>query len=291
MEFFGCGTSTDGGPSTTAAVDISSSSTPGDQGTTTQGIVMENIVCSYTGHCVIGSANGGNGVTDSRFSNFECAGTHDRCFFFVSISETQFDNLRFEDNNPGMEFGTVLDVTISNVLCHLLATNYCLIFDGANAAIKVQINQLVSVGTTSGPDIYFSEASGQQSLLRITNTNGTGQGAYASTLQYIISGGASRVVQVDSSVTGFDAASQAVIMLTPLGGPVTEYNTWRYAWTLAAGTLQLFACTTGRVGVEAIISDYNTTYPAVDTTLTVGTAGGGTTAVPLVCNGTNWKSR
>jgi hypothetical protein len=293
MEFFGCGTSTDGGPSTTAAIDVSSSSVAGDQGTITQGIVMDNIVCSYTGHCVFGTnANGGNGVTDSRFTNFECAGTHDRCFRFLGTSESIFNNLRFEDNNPGMEFDVALDVTISNVLCHLLAVNYCLIFNGgASSAIKVQIDTFLSVGTTSGPDILFSEKASQQSLLRITNTNGTGQGAYASTLQYVTNGSAGRTVNVDTSVTGFDAASQAVIMLTPLGGPAAEFALWRYAWTLAAGTLQLFACTTGRTGVEAIISDYNTTYPAVDTTLTVGTAGGGTTAVPLVCNGTNWKSR
>jgi hypothetical protein len=90
-------------------------------------------------------------------------------------------------------------------------------------------------------------------------------------------------------VLAFDATSKAIMLKTPLGGADSEYTALRYGYTLAAGTLQLPACTVN--GLLSIVTDYNATYPAVDTTLTPGTAGGGTTAVRVVCNGTNWKSR
>jgi hypothetical protein len=292
MQYIGCGLVTNGGGlGRTTGLDLSSSSTPGDQGTITQGTQMDWIGCFYTGHCVYqDNTNGGNGLADFKLSNFECEATHDDCVSLNIASQGQIHFMRSEDISSALFLKAAGPVLITNTHCHLLPSNYCLKlvnFPGSQAVFQVM--GLISVSTVAGPDVYVAEsASGgiQLFMQNIAGSNGFGS------LQYVTNAGAAagRYIQVDTTVGAFDTASKAIILGGQMAGPFGIYNSLLYGYTLAAGTLQLFSCTSGKAGITEIVTDYPSSYPAVDTTATIGT-GGGTVAVPLVCNGSNWKSR
>jgi hypothetical protein len=290
MQYIGCGTPYVSSTTTTGAVDVGSSSTPGDQGTLTQGGSFTHIACFYGGHCFVGLQGGGNGTTDMKWNDIECEVPDDTCFYMQDLSQSQINLLRSEDAAAALQVTLSGPLVVTNTYCHLVSGG-CIVasvYPGAPATL--QIIGFVNNSVITSPDIQVTDSStaGSQMELFITNTlGGNGFGS----LQYVPNSATSKTVIVDTTVLAFDTTTKSVILNTPSGGADAEFTQFGYGYTLAAGTLQLPSCVTGLLGKLKIVTDYNTTYPAVDTTLTPGTAGSGTTGVRAVCNGTNWKSR
>jgi hypothetical protein len=279
MQYIGCGVNAFGiGTASTAAVDLSSSSTSGDQGTLSQGWTFHHVACFYCGHFLYGdNANGGNGNADGKIDDLECETNGASCVDFTILTAAQFNLIRAEDDAVGIELGSASAVQITNTLCHGLASGHpCMQVDGFNNSNNAILISTFTNDSAGAPDIQVTEiGSGSVMYLNIINfITGTGTG-----LKYITTAGASRNVQVDSSVPAYDAASKAVILSNPLGGPMAEWLAFKYAYTLGTGALQIYGCTSAFDGRVYIVSDSNTpTYGSPAT-------GGGSVATPVRCNG------
>jgi hypothetical protein len=284
MQYIGCGLSALGvGVARTAAVDISSSSTPGDQGTLSQGFEFNHIACFYSGPCIFGdNTNGGNGDADGKIHFIECEVNGGSCIKFGVLGETQIDLIRAEDDGAAIELTNSQYVAISNVMCHSLPGAPCIIKNANNGGSdNLQISNVSNVTfVNTSPAIQITDgASSAVTVVRLNNIWGPGS-PYGAGLQYIPVSGSTHAVVTDGSVEPFDTATKAVLLQH--ANPEQTWNLWGYGYTLGTGTLQIPSCASGTKGQIYMVTDSNTpTYGATAT-------GSGTTPTLVRCNGTNW---
>jgi hypothetical protein len=273
VQYIGCGGTF---PSTKTAVDLSSNSTPRDQGTITQGTSFTHVACFYCGHLAYGTnANGGAGVADLKFFDMECESCSDEGIHFGTIGESQIDHYRCEDNVTCMQIDNPVRLQITNSYCHSIGGGNCLAIGNSTSASTVFINNFIDESVNGSPNIVITEGVNQPIMATyLTNYYGN------SGVQYVTASGATHVFRTDITVTAFDTATKAILLGGSPVPPAVEFAKQGYAYTLAAGTLLIPTCNAGFNGVQLMVSDA-LAVPAYNTT----PASGGTIALLIHCNG------
>jgi hypothetical protein len=273
VQYIGCGGTF---PSTKAAVDLSSSSTPRDQGTITQGTSFTHVACFYCGHLAYGTnANGGASVADLKFFDMECEGCSDEGIRFGSIGESQIDHYRCEDNVTCMQIDNPVRLQITNTYCHSIGGGNCIGIGSSTSTSAVIIDNMIDESVNGSPNLVVFEGVNQP-LMQVRLTNYYGNSGF----QYVTASGASHSLRTDVTVNAFD--NPTIVQM--LGGsPLDPAELWRfqgYAYTLGAGTFLIPSCNSGLNGHHFMVSDA-LAVPAYNT----APSSGGTKALLLHCDG------